>query len=155
MSGLLRQWWSGWCAICQFPKAFDVVDHSILIKKISMYKIDKVSLKWFISHLNNRHQVIDSDQGLSEFMRVKFGVSQGPILGPKLFLFFINDLPLFLKYCYSDLYADNATFHSSNTCMETIENDLQNDAGTSLVWRRQNKIFVNFDKTSFMVLGTK
>ena len=85
MDGLLRQWWSGWNAICRFPKALDVVDYSILIKKISMYKIVKVSLKWFISHLNNRQQVIDSDQGLFEFMRVKFGASQGPILGPTLF----------------------------------------------------------------------
>ena len=109
-----------------------------------MYLIDKVSLKWFIYHLNNRQQVIDSDQGLSELLRVKLGVSQGPILGLTLFLLFINDLPLFLKHCYSDLYTDDATFHSSNTCMETIENDLQNDAGTSLVWRRQNKMFVNF-----------
>ena len=120
-----------------------------------MHEIDKVSLKWFITHLNNRQQVIDSDQGLSECMQLKVGVTQGPILGPTLFLLFINDLPLFLKYCYSDVYADDATFHTSNTCMETIENDLQNDADTSLVWGRQNKIFVNFDKTSFMVLGTK
>ena len=80
-----------------------------------MYKIDKRSLKWFISYQNNRHQqVIESDQGLSEFMRVEFGLPQGPILGPTLFLLFINDLPPFLKYCYSYLYADDATFHTSN-----------------------------------------
>ena len=78
-------------------KSFDVVDHSILIKESSVYKIDKVSMKWFIPYLNNRKQVTDSDQGLSEFMRVKFGVPRGSVLWSTLFLLFINDLSLFLK----------------------------------------------------------
>ena len=67
-------------------KSFAVVDHSIMIKEILVYKIDKVSMKWFIPYLNNRKQVTDSDQGLSEFMRVKFGVPRGSVPCSPLFL---------------------------------------------------------------------
>ena len=106
-----------------FGKLF--IDHSILIRKLSMYKIEEQSLLWFISYLNNRQQAVISDQGLSDFTQVEFGVPQGSILGPTLFLLFINDLPLFLKHCLSDFYADDATFHTSSKCEKTIANDLQ------------------------------
>ena len=129
-----------------FRKAFDVVDHSILLKKLSMYKIDN-SFSWFTSYLNDRKQALTSENGLSEFTNMQFGVPQGSILGPTLFLLFINYLPLFLKHCYADLYADDATFHTSNTCLDTIRNELQDDADTSVVWGRRNKMFVHFDKT--------
>lgn len=76
-----------------------------------MYKIEEQSLLGFISYLNNRQQAVISDQGLSESTQMEFGVPQGSILGPTLFLLFINDLPLFLKHCLSDFYADDATFH--------------------------------------------
>ena len=89
-----------------FRKAFDVVDHSMLIRKLSVYKIDNKSLHWFISYLQNRQQAVASDQGLSDFEQVEFGVPRGSFLGPTLFLLFINDLPLFLNHCHSDFYAD-------------------------------------------------
>lgn len=71
-----------------FRKAFDAVDHSILIQKLAIYKIDLVSLNWFISYLNDRKQAIKSDKGLSEFSIMQYGVPQGSILGPTLFFTF-------------------------------------------------------------------
>ena len=85
-----------------FRKAFDVVDHSILLKKLIHYKFSNKSMNWFVSYLSNRQQAVESGKGLSEFEHIKFSVPQGSILGPTLFLLFINDLPLFMKYCYSD-----------------------------------------------------
>ena len=120
-----------------------------------MYKIEEQSLLWFISYLNNRQQAVISDQGLSDFTQVEFGVPQGSILGPTLFLLFINDLPLFLKHCLSDFYADDATFHTSSKCEKSIANNLQDDGNISITWSRKNKMFVHFDKTFYMLLGTR
>ena len=92
-----------------FRKAFDVVDHSILLNKLIKYKFNRRTMDWFTSYLSNRQQAVDIGKGLSSFAQIRSGVPQGSILGPTLFLLFINDLPLFVKYCFSDFFADDAS----------------------------------------------
>ena len=68
-----------------FRKVFDLVDHSILIEKLALYRLSPISLKWFQSYLSFRKQAIAFDSGLTEFADVHSGVSQGSILGPTYF----------------------------------------------------------------------
>ena len=68
---------------------------------------------WFRSCLSTRVQSIKSDDGMSEFLELLSGVPQGSILGPTLFLLFINDIPLHSNFCLADLYADDNTIHAS------------------------------------------
>ena len=70
-----------------FRKAFDLVDHKILMDKLSLYHFSPSALRWFDSYLDGRHQAILSETGLTEFANIRYGVPQGSILGPTLFLF--------------------------------------------------------------------
>ena len=97
-----------------FRKAFGLVNHNILIKKLSIYNVSNSSLQWFISYLESRQQTTDSGQAMSICSLIRSGVTQGSILGHILFLLFINDLPLLHNSCHVDFFADDATAHTSN-----------------------------------------
>ena len=100
-----------------YSKAFDTIDHDILIKKLLLYKFDKNSVNRFRNYLSNRKQLVKLEHGiLSKSMGIKMGVPQGSIRGPFLFLIYINDLVYTLRDCDSSitLYADDTILYSAD-----------------------------------------
>ena len=98
-------------------KAFDTVDHTILLSKLSIYGVDERSVLWFKSYLSDRQQICLVNQHQSSPRQIICGVPQGSILGPLLFLIYINDLPNCLSYSTPRMYADDTNL---STCHENF-----------------------------------
>ena len=140
-----------------FRKAFDVIDHRLLLKKLSAYGASQKSVAWFQSYLEGRRQFVKLGQITSEQQSVKQGVPQGSILGPVLFLLFVNDMPLYLKNTTIDIYADDTTLSLSTNWndISSLTDLLSKDLEDTEKWSRQNKMFINIEKTKSMLITGK
>ena len=116
-----------WVIFLDLKKAFDTVDHEILIKKLELYGIRGNCQRWFVSYLSNRTQVCKVGKIYSSKMYVKTGVPQGYNLGPLLFLLFLNDLPNCLSNSVPAMFADDTNVTVSCSSMEDIEIKLNNE----------------------------
>ena len=137
-----------------FTKAFDLVNHAILTKKLQSYNFHWNSIEWIKSYLDNRTQKICIGTTSSKPELIKVGVPQGSVLGPLLFLIFINDLPLVTKFSNIDLFADDATLHSSGSSIDSIQTNLGDDIEDIHKWCKNNNMHLNINKTKCMLLTT-
>ncbi len=101
-------------------KAFDTVDHSILIDKLNNMGFRYSAKEWFRSYLHGRSQQTAVDCRLSAVRQVNFGVPQGSILGPLLFICYINDLPLQCRNTLPSLYADDTAVLATGDTTEDV-----------------------------------
>ena len=138
-------------------KAFDVVDHSILLENLGLYGLSKNSVKWFSSYLNNRKQKVRLNGCFSDFKEIIAGVPQGSILGPLLFIIFINDM--FMHDGSVDnknsLYANDSSFYTVGNTVAEIEENLNQGLKKVTNWCTRNKMFINKEKTKSMLLCTR
>ena len=131
-------------------KAFDVVDHEILLQKLRLHNFDFRAMTWMQSYLSNRYQFIVTNKISSSMQQVKFGVQRGSVLGPALFLIFIKGMPLFTNEAYTEIYADDTTVHAASKDEKVIEIKLQVSAINFKTRCLQHKMFVHLAKTSFL-----
>ena len=127
-------------------KAFDTVNHDILLKKLELYGIKGQALNLLKSYLSNRHQKCQIGKFVSSERLIKCGVPQGSILGPLLFLLYINDLPECLKSTRPRLFADDTNLTASGPCITDIENAVNSDLQNLRNWLIANKLSLNVTK---------
>jgi len=135
---------------CDLRKAFDTVDHSILFKKLQKMGVKGAELKWFQSYLSNRKQYVCVNGKNSAMKTIKIGVPQGSILGPLLFLIYINDLPL-ASLLYSLLFADDTTLLASGPDINRLFDFVNNELAKVTYFFRQNKLALHPNKTNYMI----
>lgn len=132
-------------------KAFDTVDHRILLAKMQHYGIRGNALDWFTSYLTDRQQQVLCNGNYSKFLPIKFGVPQGSILGPLLFLIYINDLPNSSKLLHYILFADDTNVFLSNASYEQLFEVANAELKLASEWFRANKLSLNLSKTNFIL----
>jgi Reverse transcriptase (RNA-dependent DNA polymerase) len=135
-------------------KAFDVVPHSILLKKLKKLGIGGVALRWFTSYLEGRSQKVEIEGQLSDVELLKISILQGSILGPILFLCFINDLPNCTDML-SLLFADDTAGLTSGPDLKLVIQKANLELQKLSMWFRANKMAVNVKKTKYIIFKPK
>ena len=138
--------------LLDLQKAFDTVDHTILCKKLEAMGFDFT--EWFKSYLGGRQQIVLANDVSSEPMNVKCGVPQGSILGPLLFLCYVNDMPISVT-CKLLLYADDSALMIAGSDPKIIAETLSNELNSCRQWLVDNKLSLHVGKTEAILFGTK
>ena len=136
-------------------KAFDLVDHSLLLRKLKIYRCSEDALTWFTSYLSERTQRVCINGQISNSSDNKCGVAQGSILRPLFFIVFINDMYLYPDLEDISLFADNATAHRSSKCTQIITQKLQNVATSANKWCGNNNMKLSIIKIKVALVGSK
>jgi hypothetical protein len=143
------------CSIfIDISKAFDSVNHSLLLRKLSYYGVRGLTLDLLKDFLSNRYHCTLINDATSPLLPVTCGVPQGSVLGPFLFLVFINDLPkcTILK---STLFADDAALSFAHTSFDIVQDTVNSELKKVSNWIKGNKLQLNIDKTNYLIIHNK
>ena len=143
------------CLYLDLSKAFDTLEHSILLKKLNNYGIRGTANMWFENYLSNRSLVAKVTMSpnktvKSERFDITYGTAQGSCLGPLLFILFVNDIHHLPIYSKLILFADDTTIFNSHTCNKYLQFMLEYDLNLMTDWFNANKLSLNLHKTAAM-----
>ena len=136
-------------------KAFDTVDHQILLVKLNHYWICGVPNDWFKSHLSDRHQYVSINGYESGLAAINCGVPQGTVLWPLLFLLYINDLNQAIKYCKVHHFADDTNLLCVSNSIKKLNKQFNADLKHLVNWLNANKISLDVKKTEMVIFKSK
>jgi hypothetical protein len=142
------------CAL-DISKCFDTIDHRILLKKLEYYGFNEASIKWFSSYLCHRGHKTFCNNEYSNVDYIDIGVPQGSVLGPTLFLLFINDINNYLGNATCNIYADDVLIYCNASDVNTVNTELQCSLLKIKEWYDMNMLHVNSTKTNSMLITTK
>ena len=142
------------CAL-DMAKGFNTVSHKILLHKLSFYGFSTLCCNFFKSYLTDRSQKVKGFTSFSNELPINIGVPQGSILGPILFLIYINDLPNIFINCKCHLYADDTTIYCRAKTTHEAEKCLQSNLDRVSRWFQENQLVVNVSKSNIMLIGSK
>jgi len=131
-------------------KAFDTINHKILLRKLEWYGIRGKTLEWFTSYLSNRKLLVNYNNTESELYDITYGVPQGSILGPLLFILYINDLPHALTHSSPILFADDTSLYLSHTSLKEVTSRANIDLELLYEWFKANRLSLNIPKTQYI-----
>ena len=136
-------------------KAFDTIDHRILLKKLEYYGIRGVALQWFRSYLHQRKQYVMINGVKSSIQCSDCGVPQGSVLGPLLFLIYINDIVNSSDLFRFSLFADDTVATLSGKNLQTLVSSVNREISNISLWFKVNKLSLNLSKTNYIIFRTR
>ena len=160
LKGLENNFYSA-CVLLDLSKAFDTIEHQILLNKLEIYGVRGVPLKWFESYLTGRtlrvkcSTVCNSSTTIGKEYPVDYGTPQGSCLGPLIFLIFVNDLHLHLKDSKGIQFADDTTLIFVHQNLNYLQFCIQEELLTLQDWFNSNKLALNIGKSSYLLYHNK
>ena len=136
---------------CDLTKAFDTINHCILSDKLQVYGIRGPAHNWFSSYLKSRHQYTVFSNTSSHRKNITCGVPQGSVLGPLLFLIYINDIALCTNNLKFILFADDTNIYLQGRDLNLLQDTMNRELENVSSWLKSNKLTLNINKTHYML----